>query len=156
MTRGVRKSARRLLASASAVVLLTVGSLIVSYQARHWGLSLTQALRQLAGFSNEQGRSLVSREKVPSHASADILKPTAVGFPVEGHPLIASVTLVDLDQDGLQDILVCDMLANRIGWIRQGPPGVYNEQWVGPVLKHQLGSRPLTLISMATSICSSQ
>jgi hypothetical protein len=122
-------------ASASAVVLLTVGFVVVRYQTYHQGLSFTQALCQLAGFSNGQGRSLALRSKVPSNASADMLKPMAVGFPVEGHPLIASVTLVDLDQDGLQDILVCDMLANRIGWIRQGPPGVYNEQWVGPVLQ---------------------
>ena len=26
------------------------------------------------------------------------------------------------------------MLANRIGWIRQFPAGVYTEKWISPVL----------------------
>jgi hypothetical protein len=131
---GAGKGARWLIVSASTVVLLCVGLVIVSYQARRWGLSFTQALRQLAGLSDKQG-SLPLREKIPNSRPANVLRPIAVGFPAQAHPLVASVTLVDLDKDGLLDILVCDMLANRIGWIRQSPVGVYTEQWVGPVLK---------------------
>jgi hypothetical protein len=37
-----------------------------------------------------------------------MLAPIPVGFPANDHPLIASVTLADLDRDGLEDILVCD------------------------------------------------
>ena len=58
-----------------------------------------------------------------------------VGFSVSDHPKVGSVTPVDFDQDGLLDILVCDMEADRIGWIRQHPQGVYKEQWVGLEIK---------------------
>ncbi len=54
-----------------------------------------------------------------------------VGFPVTDHPLITHVATADLDQDGLLDILVCDAAANRIGWIRQAPRGVFTEQFIG-------------------------
>lgn len=64
-----------------------------------------------------------------------MLAPVPVGFPAKDHPLVASVTLADLDKDGLEDVLVCDLLENRIGWIRQHPLGIYTEQWLGPALK---------------------
>jgi hypothetical protein len=54
-----------------------------------------------------------------------------IGFPITGHPLITHVAVADLDQDGLQDVLVCDAGANRIGWIRQSPRGVFTEQFIG-------------------------
>jgi VCBS repeat protein len=75
------------------------------------------------------------QEKGKAPRPANFLSPKGVGFPVKGHPLIGSVTLVDLEQDGLLDILVCDMQADRIGWIRQSPAGMYTEQWVGPTIK---------------------
>jgi hypothetical protein len=54
-----------------------------------------------------------------------------IGFPITGHPLITHVAIADLDQDGLQDVIVCDAAANRIGWIRQFPRGVFKEQFIG-------------------------
>src|SRR6185369_24302 len=64
----------------------------------------------------------------------DFLTPLQIGFPSADPPRIASLQIVDLDKDGLPDILVADMLANRIGWLRQYPAGVYNETWISPVL----------------------
>lgn len=58
-------------------------------------------------------------------------QPQPIGFPITDHPMITHVTVADLDQDGLQDILVCDATANRIGWIRQAPRGVFTEQFIG-------------------------
>ena len=43
-------------------------------------------------------------------------------------PQIAHVAIVDLDADGLPDILVCDAVRNRVAWIRQFPAGTYTEQ----------------------------
>src|ERR1035441_10779438 len=43
-------------------------------------------------------------------------------------------SIVDLDKDGLPDIILADMLANRVSWIRQFPAGVYTEHWISPVL----------------------
>ena len=69
----------------------------------------------------------------------------AVGFPVEGHPQVASLTIVDLDRDGLLDILVCDVEASRIGWIRQSPGGEYAETWIGPEIKAPARVQPYDL-----------
>ena len=43
-------------------------------------------------------------------------------------PTISHVRIVDLDQDGLLDVLVCDVLGQKIGWIHQTTPGVFIEQ----------------------------
>jgi len=60
-----------------------------------------------------------------------------VGDPIRGseRPQIANVQVVDLDRDGLPDILVCDAARNQLSWIRQDPRGVYTEQPIGgPIL----------------------
>ena len=57
--------------------------------------------------------------------------PLAIGWPVEGHPMITHVAIYDLDGDGLPDILVCDATANRVSWIRQNPRGVFTEYPLG-------------------------
>ena len=82
---------------------------------------------------------------VPSGAAAgavdspapevEFLKSRPIGFPVTGHPKVASTVITDLDRDGLPDVLVCDMLADRIGWIRQDGEGEFEEQWIGPEIK---------------------
>jgi hypothetical protein len=57
--------------------------------------------------------------------------PQPIGFPLEGHPMIAHVAVADLEPSGLPGVLVCDATANRIGWIRQYPRGVFTEQFIG-------------------------
>ncbi|HEX2862917.1 MAG TPA: VCBS repeat-containing protein [Lacunisphaera sp.] len=54
-----------------------------------------------------------------------------IGDPPEGTPWITDLVLVDLDQDGLTDVVVADAQRNRIGWIRQTRPGVFEEQMIG-------------------------
>lgn len=57
-----------------------------------------------------------------------------IGDPVTGHPWIAHLAVVDLDGDGLPDVLVCDAQANQLRWIRQFPRGVYTESTIGDVM----------------------
>src|SRR5687767_14412868 len=54
----------------------------------------------------------------------------AVGALPEGdeRPLVAHVAVVDLDRDGLGDIIVCDALRGVVGWVRQAPRGMFTEQ----------------------------
>jgi hypothetical protein len=66
-----------------------------------------------------------------------VYDPFPVGAPVSefGRPLVTNVQLVDLDQDGLLDILYCEGQQNTVRWIRQQPRGVFTEQVLGePVL----------------------
>jgi len=55
------------------------------------------------------------------------LRPREIGIPVEGMPWIAHVRAVDLDQDGLMDVLVCDSKGNQVSWMRQTPAGGFEE-----------------------------
>jgi hypothetical protein len=43
------------------------------------------------------------------------------------------VAIADLDRDGLNDVLVCDALRDRVAWIRQSPAGTYEEQLVAEI-----------------------
>lgn len=54
-----------------------------------------------------------------------------IGRPVEGAPWVADLLVVDLDGDGLKDILVADCRRNRVCWIRQVRLGVFEEQDIG-------------------------
>ena len=53
----------------------------------------------------------------------------AIGAPVSdfGRPLVTSVQIVDLDQDGLADILYCEGQKNSVRWIRQSPLDTFVE-----------------------------
>jgi hypothetical protein len=54
--------------------------------------------------------------------------PHPVGRPIQGRPWIAHVNPVDLDRDGLIDIIVCDAQANEVTWIRQVARGQFEER----------------------------
>ena len=45
-----------------------------------------------------------------------------------GRPLGTNVQIVDLDRDGLLDVLYCEAQQNTVRWIRQSPRGVFTEQ----------------------------
>jgi len=61
------------------------------------------------------------------------LTPEAIGatFTARERPQIAHVKPVDLDRDGLMDVLVCDLLQHRVTWIRQSPRGAFSEMPLG-------------------------
>jgi hypothetical protein len=54
-----------------------------------------------------------------------------IGRPPEGLPWISDLLIVDLDGDGLKDVLVANGKENKISWIRQVRPGVFEEQDIG-------------------------
>jgi VCBS repeat protein len=70
---------------------------------------------------------------LPKGPPIHFLRPQPIGHPVGGkeRPLVAHVTIVDLDKDGLNDIVACDVLANRVVWLRQFPRGTFTETVIG-------------------------
>lgn len=56
--------------------------------------------------------------------------PTPIGSPVSefGRPMVTHVAIVDLDADGLNDVLYCEGQKNTVRWIRQAPRGVFTEK----------------------------
>jgi hypothetical protein len=45
-------------------------------------------------------------------------------------PLISHIQSVDLDKDGLMDVVVCDARQNFVSWIRQYPAGTFSENLI--------------------------
>ena len=54
-------------------------------------------------------------------------KPITIGDPSSFHPLITHLQIVDLDADGLPDILACDGRSTHVIWVRQSPKGIWTE-----------------------------
>jgi hypothetical protein len=114
-------------------VVLGVPLVVLLYQAHNSGLPLAQVFEHIfKGARNADSESTAASN--PRGARIDFLTPMPIGFPSTDPPRIGSHEIIDLDQDGLPDVVVADMLANRIGWIRQSPAGVYTETWISPVL----------------------
>jgi len=66
--------------------------------------------------------------------------PEPIGSPVSafGRPEVTNVQMIDLDQDGLMDVVYCEASTNTIRWIRQRERNVFEESIVadevrGPV-----------------------
>ena len=68
-------------------------------------------------------------------ARIDFLRPRAIGagFDPRDRPMIANVAIVDLDGDGLVDVVAADAAANRITWVRQAPAGRFTERALADV-----------------------
>jgi len=83
-----------------------------------------------------RGTSLVGEDRsaiLPKGAPSAMFEPQPIGFPMQPgeRPEIANLQVIDLDQDGLPDVVACDVVRNRITWIRQYPKGVYSEVPIG-------------------------
>jgi hypothetical protein len=48
-------------------------------------------------------------------------------------PQMSHVAMVDVDRDGLMDVLACDALRNVLVWVRQSPKGTFTEQTIAGV-----------------------
>ena len=79
--------------------------------------------------TDETLRASVTGERI------DFLEKMTIGDPPpETPPWIANVAVVDLDQDGLVDVVLCDVTKSQIGWIRQTPAGTFTETPVSSVV----------------------
>ena len=112
----------------SALAILVVAALAA---AAYW--TFGSAIRKQAdGAASDERRGIL-----PRGAPSGFFGRQAIGDPIRGdeRPQISNVQIVDLDGDGLADVLVCDVLRGRITWIRQFPKGVFTETAVGDPIK---------------------
>ncbi|HEX2855606.1 MAG TPA: VCBS repeat-containing protein [Opitutaceae bacterium] len=61
----------------------------------------------------------------------DSFSQRSIGKAPDGIPWITDVLIVDLDGDGLKDVLVADARLNQVSWIRQVRLRVFEEQNIG-------------------------
>ncbi len=97
--------------------------------------------------SPQPAPAAVSPAPPSSTVSSLMVKAQPIGRPLAAgeHPQIAHVAPVDLDKDGLMDAIACDMLANRVVWIRQSPRGTFSEIDVGESVAAPAHAEPVDL-----------
>ena len=109
------------------ILLVIVGLpfLLLSYQAKHLGITRGEAVSRIVGKTNngnlESNGTNILGEKI------DFLEQVPIGYTFTEPPLIAHVQADDLDENGLMDVIVCDDKGNFVSWIRQDPAGVFTE-----------------------------
>jgi len=81
----------------------------------------------VAACSREVPVTPVRIARTPVVEDTSRFKPHSIGLPFQDKPWIAHVRVVDLDQDGLDDILACDDKLNAVVWLRQVSPGKFEE-----------------------------
>ncbi len=109
-----------------AVIIVVIAGVPVGflqYQSSKTGKTWSQLAGRLLS-KNETATPV----DAPKGKKIDFLIPQAIGDPWTSPPQISHIQAVDLDKDGMMDVVVCDALNNKVTWIRQFPAGVYTEQ----------------------------
>ncbi len=119
---------------AVALLILVVAG-IFAIQAWRAGLSPAELLTGDAAPASATPTEVIERTPTRRGPRIDFLSPSAVGRPVgpDDRPLVANVATVDLDGDGLTDVLVADAAANEITWIRQESSNAFSERTLAAI-----------------------
>jgi hypothetical protein len=111
------------------VLFLIIGIpfLLISYQAKQKGMTRKEIIARIANKSGSKTKVSMNFKSNTVGPKIDFLTQMPVGLTFKDPPLISNVQAVDLDGDGLLDVVVCDCKNNSVNWIRQFPAGVYTE-----------------------------
>jgi hypothetical protein len=120
--------ARRTIASIVTLALVLVGIplLVISYEARRTGRSVRDYVADV--LQTEEEMLFPPAARGPT---IEFLEPTVIGDRTGPIPWITHLSIVDLDRDGLLDVVICDAKLQRLSWIQQKPAGTYSEQPIG-------------------------
>lgn len=124
-----RKSRYKNILSAAAVVFVLAGIpfLLLNYQARRSGLTHKEVIKRTLGRSDTDGGLSSDQAESIMGENIDFLDPIPIGNAFSEPPLIAHIQAVDLDEDELLDVILCDDRGNSVSWIRQYPMGTFTE-----------------------------
>ena len=117
-----QKSTTVLVVTLLIIILLGAPLGILQYQSMKTGKTWSQIIQSLKPAHETSGF-----EAGTTGAKIDFLKPAPIGLPFETPPQISHLQVVDLDQDGRLDVILCDVLENSINWIRQDASGSFSE-----------------------------
>lgn len=111
----------------SVLIGLPVAVLLV--QSRRKGLSPWETLSQIIARAGtpKTGTEGWASSILPKGPPVTFLSSQPIGEAFDDPPRVAHLAAVDLDRDGLLDVVVCDCRNDRVGWIRQHPRGTFRE-----------------------------
>ena len=103
---------------------------VVAYQSHRSGMTWPEVLRRMFSRAGPPGTGLEQADgcALPKGEPVDFFQAQPIGDEFEVPPQISNLAAVDLDRDGLLDVVVCDCQANRVTWIRQHPLGRFTEK----------------------------
>ncbi|MHC4427369.1 MAG: FG-GAP repeat domain-containing protein [Planctomycetota bacterium] len=110
------------------LILVAVPAAMLAYEAYRTGLSFSDLF---TGSTPEETSPDAGRAGSPKGETIRFLAPQPLGATPDEKSTIAHVAIYDVDQDGLNDVLVCDVLRRQVTWIRQDPRGVSTERQIG-------------------------
>ncbi|MHC5118113.1 MAG: FG-GAP repeat domain-containing protein, partial [Planctomycetota bacterium] len=118
------------------VILIGIPLAIFSYEAKRSGQTLGQYLeRTLSKLKHDTETEVAFSEKAKGQ-TLHFLEEKSIGDPVgDTKPWITNLEIVDLDGDGLNDVVLCDAKLNEVRWIRQFPADTYTETKVGDTIR---------------------
>lgn len=111
-------------------VIIGIPVIFLSYQSKHTGLSWSKTIHRILKKSDLQAESSTAGSNQSEGVKVDFLEPMPIGNKFTEPPLISHIQAVDLDNDGLLDVIVCDCKNNTVSWIQQKPLGTYAEKVV--------------------------
>jgi len=126
-------------------ILIGIPLALITYEAGRTGQSLSGYIKRSINKMSSKGSEGPERQadKPVAAKKIDFLERKPIGDPVgNSKPWITHLTVVDLDQDGLKDVVVCDAKQNQISWIKQGPPGTYSEKKIGSQVRAPAHATP--------------
>lgn len=124
-TKQKRKNRSLVIFIVISIVIIGIPVLLILYQEKHSGMTGREVIARAFKKSNSASDILEGGNNIGT--MIDFLDPVPIGLAFTDPPFISHVQAVDLDQDGLLDVIVCDCKSNSVNWIRQYPPGTFTE-----------------------------
>jgi len=111
------------------LILTGIPLLLLNYQAQRTGLTMGEVVNRIVKNSDSETEVNTAQDKAGE--KIEFLDPQQIGMEFSEPPLIAHIQAVDLDQDSLLDVVVCDDRGNFVSWIQQKPLGTFTEKILG-------------------------
>jgi hypothetical protein len=110
-----------------SALIVAAALMVVVVQLWRANVTLDEWLGRDAPF--DMAASLAQGRQVAIGSRIEFLTAHAVGAAVtaDDRPLVANVTIADVDRDGRADVLVADAANNQVSWLRQSAAGQFDE-----------------------------
>jgi len=114
--RNKRLNRNKSILTGAAILFVLVGIpfLLLNYQAKRSGLTMSEVIKRTIGRSDAGGNKSAELDESIAGVKVDFLDPLPIGNEFSEAPLIAHIQAVDLDDDKIADVIICDDRRNSV------------------------------------------